>query len=404
MMNESKVTIVVPTYNRSGLLKIGLQSILSQDHSDFRVIVLDNASTDDTQAVVSSFGDHRVSYTRNETNIGAFRNSNRAIEVNRSPYLAIFQDDDVMLPGFIRESVLALDQNPHAAFSFAPTGAIDIDGKPVAVKSIDRSDPIPEGAMNGLEFLHRLVWGHKWIIQTSAVMMRSAALAVTGIFENRHCKDTGDFNLYYRLASQFDVAFIAKELCHIRYHKGRESHVDYDFGTGMLAGLAERIDAIGHLIQSPRAADPAYRVWLKDRLLFLNLRRSQETQLVLPSLNLGWAQQLQIASEEIKTIIPEGNRFILVDENAWGTNVAEGRSALPFLERNGLYWGPPPNDEIAIQELERLRSEGANYVVFGWPAFWCFDYYGGMREYLTSRFRCLLSNGRLIAFDLHSRN
>jgi len=403
MIDDSKVTIVVPTYNRSGLLKIGLESILSQDHSDFRVIVLDNASTDNTLEVVRSFGDHRLSYTRNETNIGAFRNSNRAIEVNRSPYFAIFQDDDVMLPGFISESVLALDQNPCAAFSFTPTNSIDIDGKPVTVNSIDRSDPIPEGAMNGLEFLHRIVWGHKWIMQTSATMMRSAALAVTGVFENRHCKDTGDFNLYYRLASQFDVVFIPKVLCHIRYHKGRESGVDYS-STGILAYFAERIDAIGHLMQSPRAADPSYRVWLKDRLLFLNLRRSQETELVLPSLNLGWKQQLEIAKEEIKTVIPEGSRFILVDENTWGTDVANGRSAIPFLERDGLYWGPPPNDESAIQEIERLRSAGADYVVFGWPAFWCFDYYGGMREYLTSKFRCLLSNGRLIAFDLKSRN
>ncbi|NOR40074.1 MAG: glycosyltransferase, partial [Gammaproteobacteria bacterium] len=45
---ESRVTVAVPTWNRSGLLKICLESILAQDYEDFCVVVLDNASSDDT--------------------------------------------------------------------------------------------------------------------------------------------------------------------------------------------------------------------------------------------------------------------------------------------------------------------------------------------------------------------
>jgi glycosyltransferase involved in cell wall biosynthesis len=54
MIPETKVTIAIPTYNRSELLKTSLQSALAQDYSDFQVLVLDNASTDDTEAVVRS--------------------------------------------------------------------------------------------------------------------------------------------------------------------------------------------------------------------------------------------------------------------------------------------------------------------------------------------------------------
>src|SRR5687768_1900259 len=108
-MGETKVTVAIPTYNRSQLLKISLKSVLAQDYPDLRVVVLDNASPDDTEAVVKSFADPRVAYIRNETNIGMVSNWNRAIEVNSSPYLSIFLDDDVMLPGFIRESAQLLD-------------------------------------------------------------------------------------------------------------------------------------------------------------------------------------------------------------------------------------------------------------------------------------------------------
>ena len=61
-MKTTKVTVAVPTFNRARLLKICLESILNQTYSDFRVLVLDNASTDDTQDVVDSISDQRLSY------------------------------------------------------------------------------------------------------------------------------------------------------------------------------------------------------------------------------------------------------------------------------------------------------------------------------------------------------
>ncbi|MCL6754125.1 glycosyltransferase [Nostoc sp. CCCryo 231-06] len=56
------MTIAIPTYNRSDLLKVSLQSVLSQDYSDFQALVLENTSTDDTEAVVRSFADPRINY------------------------------------------------------------------------------------------------------------------------------------------------------------------------------------------------------------------------------------------------------------------------------------------------------------------------------------------------------
>ena len=401
-MTEHKVTIAIPTYNRSRLLKICLQSALMQDYPDYRILVLDNASTDDTEQAVRSFTDSRVSYIRNESNIGFFRNANRAIEINTSPYLLVLQDDDVILPNFVRESVLALEKYPRAAFSSTANGFIDAEGRPVPVKAADVSDPIPEGIMSGLDFLHGIVAGHKWILQTSAVMMRSEALEVTGPFDMPHSKDTCDTYLYYRLAGKFDVVFISKELCQIRYHAGRESYIDFDskLPTGRVAVLAERIDAISYLMQSARASESSYRTWLAERLLDLSLRRSQETSLLVPGMTVTLNELQEITRREIEAVIPAGNRFILVDANGLGSEFTVGRCAIPFLERDGSYWGSPPDDKIAIQEFDRLRQTGASFIVFGWPAFWWLDYYVGWRTYLHSKFPCVLKNSRLVVFDL----
>lgn len=114
----------------------------------------------------------------------------------------------------------------------------------------------------------------------------------------------------------------------------------------------------------------------------------------------SWLQQLYLTEQDIASLVPQGSTFILVDQEWFGGEIAGARHAIPFLERDGQYWGPPPDDETAIRELERLRQAGASFVVFAWPAFWWLDYYAGLNRHLRSRFRCVLENNRLVVFDL----
>jgi ubiquinone/menaquinone biosynthesis C-methylase UbiE/uncharacterized protein YbaR (Trm112 family) len=106
-------------------------------------------------------------------------------------------------------------------------------------------------------------------------------------------------------------------------------------------------------------------------------------------------------SDCIAALIPSGDTLILVDGNRWGIDkVIAGRRVMPFLERNGEYWGSPADDQNAINELERLRQSGANFIVFGWPAVWWLDHYCEFARYLYSKFRCVLQSSKLVVFDL----
>ena len=73
---------------------------------------------------------------------------------------------------------------------------------------------------------------------------------------------------------------------------------------------------------------------------------------------------------------------------------------MPFLERDGQYWGAPLDDATAIQELERLMQSGSTFIAFASPAFWWLDYYQELRRYIESNFKCVINNDRIIAFDL----
>ncbi len=108
-----------------------------------------------------------------------------------------------------------------------------------------------------------------------------------------------------------------------------------------------------------------------------------------------WLYEMQIALEEVAAVVPSGATLILVDEDRWGGGqTLRGRRTLPFLERDGRYWGLPPDSDSAIRELERLRSLGAQYLVLMRPSFWWLDYYDGFRDHL--RRYTLVPTGDLI--------
>ena len=119
----------------------------------------------------------------------------------------------------------------------------------------------------------------------------------------------------------------------------------------------------------------------------------------------NWEHRLHLSAQEIANLIPPEDTFILIDQGMFRSEISAGSRALPFLERGGQDWGPPPDDQTAIREFERLRqSRGATFIVFLWPAFWWLDYYAAFRQHLVSNFCCVLENDRLVAFNLRSGN
>src|SRR5262249_23567468 len=85
----------------------------------------------------------------------------------------------------------------------------------------------------------------------------------------------------------------------------------------------------------------------------------------------GWWHQIAGGLRGITAIVPQGDAFILVDQDSWGCGpVLAGRRRIPFLEREGGDWGEPEDDATAIGELERLRAAGGNFMVFVYAPRW----------------------------------
>jgi SAM-dependent methyltransferase len=115
-----------------------------------------------------------------------------------------------------------------------------------------------------------------------------------------------------------------------------------------------------------------------------------------------WAHEVHLAINELRKLVPTGSSLILVNEDQWGNEreALKHSRVIPFLERGGQYWGPPPDDETAIRELERLRRDQADYIAFAWPCFWWLHHYTRFFDYLRERYTCVRSDDCLIVFDL----
>ena len=111
------------------------------------------------------------------------------------------------------------------------------------------------------------------------------------------------------------------------------------------------------------------------------------------------ARRMREARDELVRLIPPDAKFILVDEDQMRCELPHQRT-VPFLEKDGVYWGPPADDATAIRECERLRQAGAGFIAFVWTTFWWLDHYAGFARHLRSHFPCVAENSRVILFDL----
>lgn len=113
LKNIPLLTVFIATYNRAGYLPAAIEAVLNQTYKNFKLIVLDNASTDNTSDIVKKYTDPRLSYIRNSENIGGVGNGNKAIDMADTKYFIILHDDDYAAPDMLEKEIAVLEADPE---------------------------------------------------------------------------------------------------------------------------------------------------------------------------------------------------------------------------------------------------------------------------------------------------
>lgn len=125
------VSVIIPTYNRPTYLREAIESVVQQTYQNIEIIVSDNCSPENPEAIVDSFQDSRLQFWRNTTNIGSFANAINSFKKARGKYVANLCDDDLWEKDFLEKLVSQLEANPNLVLAFcdhymvAPNGTIN---------------------------------------------------------------------------------------------------------------------------------------------------------------------------------------------------------------------------------------------------------------------------------------
>lgn len=96
-MIEPKLSVILPVYNGGRYLSATINSVLEQSLSDFELIIVNDASTDDSKNIIFSFNDERIRYFENSKNIGQIASVNKGINYSKSDMIARIDQDDIFL-------------------------------------------------------------------------------------------------------------------------------------------------------------------------------------------------------------------------------------------------------------------------------------------------------------------
>lgn len=235
------VKVIVPSYGYAHHLRDCVASVISQEGVETRVLVVDDCSPDDTEAVAGALAaaDGRVEYMKNPENLGLIGTANRGLEwAADGDFTVLLSADDLLAPGALGRAARLMEARPEVSFVYghAPNFA--------------SNDELP-GA--GSRWGDKVWGGRDWIrrrcrigtncIASPEVVVRTAAQTAAGPYSAAN-KNTSDLNMWLRLAELGQVGYVVGAAqAYYRVHEGSMFRTMLSDAGGLTTDLRERLGA-----------------------------------------------------------------------------------------------------------------------------------------------------------------
>ena len=190
--SDTLVDIVMPVYNGAGTISQTIDSVLNQTHQAFRLLIIDDGSTDHTEEVCQAYlADQRIQYVKNNHQ-GISKSLNDGVRISQTDYVARQDSDDIWMPWHLDLLLHELETNPQ----------LDIIGAKVIVEEDEITNKIKRNNYNHLfgeqlwlELAYRNVFNH------STVIFKRAAYEEAGGYDE-HCDGFEDWHLWSRMVTK----------------------------------------------------------------------------------------------------------------------------------------------------------------------------------------------------------
>ena len=208
-MPAAKVDIIVPAYNAARHLAEAIESVILQDFDDWRIILVNDGSTDETATIAARYKQQldarMLVITQPNSGLPAARNA--AIKASNAEFLAILDADDVWLPCRLGKSLRAFEGHPEVGLSYGLVTRIDEHGVPIGTFKGNLSHF--EGRIAPYVYM-RLVE-----FPCPTVTFRRLCVDEVGMFDET-MRATEDRDLWFRIANRYEVAYVPEVIAYYR--------------------------------------------------------------------------------------------------------------------------------------------------------------------------------------------
>lgn len=116
----SKVSIILPTYNRRHIIKKAINSVLTQTYTDFELIIVDDCSTDATDLMIEEYKERRIKYVRNDHNLGPSASRNRGADIADGDYIAFIDSDTEWIADKLEKQMNLITSEKRVGMVYSP--------------------------------------------------------------------------------------------------------------------------------------------------------------------------------------------------------------------------------------------------------------------------------------------
>ncbi|MGB3295831.1 MAG: glycosyltransferase family 2 protein [Phormidesmis sp.] len=167
------ISVVIPTCDRERILPISLESVIHQTHENLQVIVVDDGSKDDTEAVVKGYQNPKIQYVRHSRNMGGAAARNTGIDLARGDYIAFIDSDDAWVPDKLERQYAHIQSHPCSENVVSYTQVFH-SAEGISQDTFDKFDPdfyLPQRGKDKSETLGDYLFCNKGKTLTSTLML-----------------------------------------------------------------------------------------------------------------------------------------------------------------------------------------------------------------------------------------
>jgi glycosyltransferase involved in cell wall biosynthesis/uncharacterized coiled-coil protein SlyX len=342
----SRVTVILTSYNHARYIQEAIDSVLHQTYTDFELIVLDDASTDESWSIIGQYTDARLRSFRSEERHGGVMEINRTIlERATGDYIAIHHSDDIWEPTKLEKQVALLDRHQGLGAVFTNAAIIKEDGSSFTETNHFYSRVFDQPNRTRHEWL-RFFFKTGNALCHPSILIRRSCYSTVGLYKNglfQLC----DFEMWVRLCLHYEIHVLQEPLIKFRI-RDHEANASGNRPDSRIRGAYEMYKAYQNFGQISRIEDiervfPAARIY----------NRGDET-------DTGFALAMMALDESSLPMAHVFAQDMLFDALADPKRAANIKAHYAFDEIS-FYELLGHNDIFAVEIVAQLRQEIAIY-------------------------------------------